>query len=140
MISEPFKDMQKTLYSDPEAAKFMSPATMHHMQIFMAIFLALSLSMLIASIALLKRKQWGRLLFIILLIIGIIWSFGKVFFPKLIYTWFMPGFEGKGALNMQEIYRISHITSIIFGIGSIVIFAWIIKKLISKDIRQEFLK
>ena len=124
------------------AIKLLFPiAMMSPAQSCFAFCLALSLMMLISSVGLLKRKQWGRLIFITLLTIAIISDLVDIFFPYMFYTWLVPALVRPSASDRQllEMHRSSHIFLMVFwDIVQIVFFAWIIKKLFSKDIRQEF--
>ena len=70
---------------------------------------------LIASIGLLRRRNWGRIIFIGYLILGIAWSIALIVFPQ-----FLAG------------------ASIGFPIAFTLLFAWVIAKLVSADIRREF--
>ena len=120
---------------------FFPIAMMSYAQSCLASCLVLSFMMLISSVGLLKRKQWGRLMFITLLTIAIIRDLGDIFFPNLLYTWVVPGLVRTPASerHLLEMYRSAHIFSIVFwSIVPTVFFAWIIKKILSKDIRQEF--
>ena len=116
-------------------------AMMSHAQPCLYYCLAVSLLTLISAVGLLKRKQWGRLIFITLLTMAIIRDLGDIFFPNFFYTWVVPGLIRRSASDTQllEMYRSSHLFSVVFwGIVPAVFFAWVIKKLLSKNIRQEF--
>lgn len=135
-----FMNIHRVHYIDLGTTKLVFPMTiMSHAQLYLAFYLTLSLMMLIPSVGLLKRKQWGRLMFIILLTIAIIWDLVDFFFPNLSYAWVVPGLVRTSASDRQllEMYRSSHIYSIAFwDIVHIVFYGWIIKKLLSKDIRK----
>jgi hypothetical protein len=112
------------------------------------IFLLLSLSVLTASVGLLLRKEWARKLFIGLLAFGILYQIAGLFFQ----WWYMsavfdhfpfpPNPKPEVAQMMQVMQgfmTVIRIFSALMSIGITILFAWIIKKLISAPIRQEFM-
>lgn len=112
------------------------------------IFLLLSVSVLIASIGLLLRKEWARRLFIGLMAFGILYQIAGLFFQ----WWYMsavfdhlpmpsnPKPDAVQAMQvMQGVMSVIRIFSALMSIGLSLLFGWIIKKLISAPIRQEFM-
>ncbi len=108
------------------------------------LMVALSLVLLLVSWALLKRREWGRKLFIALLVIGTLWQFASLFaLPQLI----------EGTLAMQagalppgqdmppEIQAFMRGAMWLGGAVSVVfagIHAWLIWKLCTPQIRAQF--
>jgi hypothetical membrane protein len=115
--------------NDLKLAEQMS-ALMPLAKFFFLTFLVVSVIILMCSIGLLKRKNCARILFIILMIFGIILSLGGIFFQK---TPARP--ETSGAILM-----VIRIISAIVGTGMIILYSWIIKKLLSSNIKKEFMK
>jgi hypothetical protein len=96
---------------------------------------------LAAAIGLLKRRNWARLLFISLLVLGIIWSIAKVV-PQFVILafWLHPFDYGSPAtpVGVDSIMVMMMGFSAVMAIGFAILFGWIIKRLISPDFRREF--
>jgi len=99
--------------------------------------LLITIVVFIASIGLLKRKNWARLFFIVLLIVGIIWTVvgGAMQFSFMdsMMTTNTPPPEFQ---NMQNTMKI------IMGIMTVAmlgLYAYLIKRLSSNEIKQEFI-
>jgi hypothetical protein len=120
----------------------------HHFFWFFRIFLLLSLSMLITSIGLLLRKEWARKLFIGLMAFGIFYHIAGLFFQ----WWYMnavfdhiplppnPKPDAAQVMQiMQGFMTVIRVFSVLMSIGMTILFGWIIKKLVSTPIRQEFM-
>lgn len=109
-----------------------------HFDLFFVGFLVLSSVTFISAIALLKRKNWARIMFIVLMIIGIAWNVGGAI---LQYFWFHTLPEMAGNQVPQEFETMQNVT---FGVGIVmavaftIFFCWIIKKLSSQSIVTEF--
>jgi hypothetical protein len=119
----------------PAASLFL----MEHMRELVGGMFVLLLITLIISIALLRRRNWGRVLFIWLLGFGIAWNILGV-----VWQWFffrsMPQ-PPKGTPmqpQFQTMATAMEIFSLILAIGISVLFAWIIKRLTSSAIKSEF--
>ena len=101
-------------------------------------FLVISATTFVSAIGLLKRKNWARILFMILLCLGIAWS---IFGVVAQFTMFpsppdLPDLEGAAQFNM--IFNIMKGFTFLMAVGIGVLFAWIIRKLASPGIRGEF--
>ena len=119
----------------PEYVEFM----LSNFDLFFTIFLIISVTTLISAIALLKRKNWARIVFIALMSLGIAWN---VFGTVIQFTIFnsMPEFTGSEAppAEFENMMQIIKISSVIMVIAISSLFGFIIKKLCSKRIRSEF--
>jgi hypothetical protein len=124
----------------PAFAAFM----FNNIRLFFAAFLIVSVSTLIAAIALLKRKNWARVLFIAILALGIVWNLGGLVVQQFFFASmssippntppeFRANFEAMGTMM-----TVMKIFSAVMAVGFSVLFAWIIKRLASVAIRQEF--
>jgi hypothetical protein len=106
-------------------------------KLFFAAFLILSVAMLTSSIGLLRRKNWGRIMFIALMAFGIAWSV-----VGLVLQYFMIGamteIQPAGAPEFRSFANVMLIFSSVIAIGIAVLFGWIIKRLVSPAIKQEF--
>jgi len=119
----------------PAASLFM----IDHIRELVGGIFVLLLATLIISIALLRRHNWGRILFIWLLALGIVWNILGV-----VWQWFffrsMP--QPPQGTPMQPQFQTMAIAmgifSLIMAVGISVLFGWIIKRLSSAEIRSEF--
>ena len=121
----------------PPAAEFIAD----HFQLLSGAFLVLSVITLISSIGLLNRKNWARLIFIFLMALGILWNLGGLFLQQDMFT-SIPSTATEAFPEIQSQFEsITHtvmIFSVIMAIGASIVLAWIIKRLASKQVRQEF--
>lgn len=115
-----------------------------HIHWFFRLFLLLALAHLVGAIALLRRRNWGRLLFIGVLLFDGIYQVVSVAF----LWWFMeatmhaPGLGGAQAADavpmMDGMMTVMRIFSLVIGIAFLGLFGWIILRLRSEPIRREF--
>jgi hypothetical protein len=112
------------------------------------LFLLLSLLLLVAAIGLLLRKEWARKLFVGLMAFGILYQIAGLFFQwwymNAVFDHFpMPPNPKVDVAQMMQMMRglmtVIRIFSALMSIGMTILFGWIIKKLISTPIRQEFM-
>lgn len=112
-------------------------------QWYLLAFIAAGVAMLIASIGLLRRRNWARLLFIALLVLRVIvlvggivlqqWMLASMFdFERTLH----PNAQEEAAL--QGMTAVVRIFSAIFTIGFIALYGWIIHRLRSRAIVAEF--
>ena len=120
----------------PEMARFM----ISHLDIvFLASFIV-SLFVLTASIGLLKRKNWARIVIIVFLALGVLWNFGSIFFQRAMMQDLPlpqdvpPEFQ----LQMENMMSVMSIISVIFALVFSVVYIWMIWKLRSPQIVKEF--
>lgn len=103
--------------------------------------LVMMTAILIAAIGLLKRKNWARIAFIWIMALGILFCWGSLAFPFVFPSFFPPLPENTPA-DVQ--YRFDHTRNsmtaawAVMAVGLTVLFGWIIKKLVSRDIKAEF--
>lgn len=139
----PLDQMQATMHDAngrqaiPPAAEFM----MSHFRLFFGVFLAVSAFTLATSIALLKRKNWARLVFIGLLGLGIVWNIGGLFIQQAMFS-SMALPPVKAPVEFQSTFKtmmtVMSVFSLVVAIAFSVLFGWIIKRLVSPEIRHEF--
>lgn len=137
----PFDEL---MMQDVQAGQPFSP------DLFMAIFrgvivfmLALCIWALASSVGLLLRKNWGRINFIILMaigifmqVLGVLWSFAFLFIGFAVPEQAQNGID---TAFMKTFMWVMFAFSLILSIGFGVLYGWIIKKLVSPEIRAEFL-
>lgn len=142
----PLEEMQKSLNAPeaqemPAAAKFM----FSHFTLFFRAFLVVTLVTFIAAIGLLKRKNWARIIFIVLMALGIAWNIGGVIFQNLFFQGMqsemtnMPPDARQFEAQFESMMVVMRMFSILLALAFTVLFGWIIKKLASAKIKREFL-
>jgi hypothetical protein len=113
----------------------------HLPDIFMALFVTSLLTLLI-SIALLKRRNWARIAFVWIMIATAIMHIAGLLLP----FYFMHDFsaalddmppELRGVAT--TVMNILSVMSVVMGIAFTSFFAWIARRLLSAEIRQEFI-
>jgi hypothetical protein len=120
-----------------------------HFQWFFRIFLLLALVHLTAAIALLLRRNWGRLFFIGVMIFDCIYQLGSValqwwFSGSMTQMMQMPGMNqahedlAQTQQMMDGMLTVMRVFSMLMALGFIVLFVWIIRRLRSPAIRREF--
>ena len=111
-----------------------------HFNLIFAAFFIISLTVFIASIGLLKRKNWARLLFIAMLSFGIIWNIGGLVLQQYMMSNlpFGPGAPQDIQRQMDIMMLITRIVSAVFALGFSLLYGWIIWKLSSLPIVSEF--
>lgn len=104
------------------------------------LFLCLSAFMTYAAYALLKRRNWARLTFIVVFVLSIAWiilsiagfglGFGLADFPT----------TGQGAVprEMRTMMNVMLVAFGIFALGMAVLCGWLIKRLRSSSVKAEF--
>ncbi|MEA3369296.1 MAG: DUF2127 domain-containing protein [Candidatus Ratteibacteria bacterium] len=137
----PAKEIRQILNSS-EAAQYIPailPFIISHIRFFLLVYLLAAGVTFIASIGLLMRKNWARIFFVSIMSLAIIWNLVEMFFygaliPKI------PVFPDEiGLPNFQVILSEIRIFAVVIAIGLMIFYAWIVKKLVSKNIKQEFL-
>lgn len=129
----------KTADEMPAFARFM----FSNMRLWFAAFLVIVVALLATSIGLLKRKNWARISFIAFMGLGIAWNvFGLVMQHVMLSTFplsTVPGTEMEAvAAEFQSIKTVMQVFTLAMAVGMSVLFGWIIKRLVSPQIRAEF--
>jgi hypothetical protein len=114
---------------------------MSNIRFFFLSILILSATTLISSIGLLKRKNWGRIIFMIIMGLGIAW----VVFGVLMQFTMFPNManeipDAMEADRFKLMFTIMRIFMVVFSTAFCVLFGWIIKRLSSAKIKREFIK
>jgi hypothetical protein len=127
----------KGLEEMPVFFRFM----IQNIQWFFVMFWSLSALTFVAAIGLLRRRNWARLIFVGLMAFGILWNLGGIWlqeqmmssFPKLSAN--SPADVRTGFETMMTVMRFAMGA---FAIGISLLFAWIIKRLMSRSVKAEF--
>ena len=114
-----------------------------HIRPFLFVMLIYTLTKLVAAIGLLNRQNWGRLLFIGILALGIALSVvGIVLQQFMVSAMPMMPLPPNAPKDFQAIMQgmliMIRVFSAIFAIGVAVLYAWMIRKLLSPAIVAEF--
>ena len=99
----------------PQKTSWFLIFVLNHIKLYFAVLLVIDVFTFVSSIGMLNRKNWARLAFVGLMILGIIWNL-----PTL--------FSSLAALN----------ANVLFELGLILIFGWIGKRLLSATVVAEF--
>jgi len=125
----------------PPTAEFMFG---HFRQLIGAFFL-LSLITLIASFGLLRRWNWARLVFICLMALGIVWNLAGLVLQRVVMSSMLstmpmlpPNAPPDFRAQFESMMTGMQILAGIFALGFSILFGWIIKRLMSTEIRREF--
>jgi hypothetical protein len=110
-----------------------------NMHWFFVMFWSLSLLTLISAIGLLLRKNWARLVFVGLMAFGILWNLGGIVLQEYMMSSFpqMPAHAPPDA-GFETMMMVMRFAMGVFGIAMSVVFAWIIKRLVSRPVKAEF--
>ena len=110
------------------------------MLVFIGFMMLLQSIFLYASIALLRRRNWARIVTIVFLFLGLAWSL--FFIIAAAVGFFGPIDAPTGTeefpAGMETIFRVMGVVFLIAGAGVAVLFVWLIKRLMSLQVKREF--
>ena len=113
-----------------------------HPQVFFAAFLAASATTFVSAIGLLKRKNWARIVFMAILVLGIAWNLGGLLIMFLAFSPMPPIPDHAPAefrSGFETMWKVMTAFSVAIALGFAGLFGWIIKRLASVEIKREFL-
>lgn len=136
----PVEEMNRS-FSDPDFQENVPTVFSYvfsNIRVFFFGFFAISCATFISAIGLLKRRNWARIVFIIIMAAGIAWNIFALILQQIMIPEMaeMPGQIGNGFETMMTIMRVFFF---VMALGVSVLFGWIIKRLVSLKIRQEFM-
>lgn len=114
-----------------------------HVRLFLAVSLGMTVLQLVSAIALLKRRNWARLVFIAIFALGILWNIVGIVLQQFMTAWMPtlphgrnmpPDFEA----TMTAMLAFIRVVSALFAIAFTVLYVWLIRKLLSREIAAEF--
>lgn len=121
----------------PAFARFM----FSHPRLIFGAFLAVSATTLLASIGLLRRSNWARLLFIGIMGLGILWNIVGMIFPFIMHS-FMPPMPSDTPADVRDNFelmrKVMTAFTVLMALAFTGLFGWIMKRLTSPDIKREF--
>lgn len=114
-----------------------------HIRLLLVVFLVVTLVKLVCAIALLKRRNWARFVFVAIFALGIVWNIGGTILQEFVTPWIPTLPQGRHVpRDFQAMMAFMTIfmsaISAIFAIGFSILFAWLIRKLLSREIAAEF--
>ena len=120
-----------------------------HFQLLVLCMFILTALMLAASIGLLHRRNWGRLVFIGLLGLGIVYNLAGLVLQQSLLSSMTAQFPLDSAFSADSTLRSTaqqfdemmagfRVVMYVVTIGFAALFGWIIAKLVSRPIREEF--
>ena len=122
----------------PAFARFM----FSHPQVFFGAFLAVSAIALVSAIGLLKRRNWARLIFICIMALGIVWNLGGLLWMYFMFP-SMPQMPANAPSDFGDhfdvMWKVMMGFSVVIALAFAGLFGWIIKRLVSLEIKREFL-
>lgn len=139
----PAAEMEKAanqVATEPNAPWFAT-FMFNHFQLFFLAFLVVSASALTAAIGLLLRKNWARILFVAIMGMGILWNVAAVVMMFIFVSSFLdiPASAHQHAPPQFDVmFKVMMGFNLLMVLGFCGLFGWIIKKLMSGDIKHEF--
>ena len=133
--------MEKALQSPPPDMPAAAAFMFSHFQLFFLVMLLLCVFTLISAIGLLKRRNWARLCFVGIMLLGIVWQFVGLGINFSMFSSVQEQFAAAGtpgAPDMRPFFIAITVVSVLVAIGFSALFAWIAKRLLSAPIAAEF--
>ena len=112
-----------------------------NLRLFFGLFLAMSVVTLVASIGLLKRQNWARLIFTGMMALAAVAHVAGAAMPFFMFSSFSPVAENAPADmrdNAELMMKIVMGFTAALSIFLAALFGWFVKRLLSDDIRREF--
>ena len=112
-----------------------------NIQLFLIAFWSLSALTLVSAIGLLHRKNWARLVFVVLMVFGIVWNLGGIWLQQQVLSGFSklpPNAPPHMASGFGTMTTAMTIAMSVFAIVISLVFAWIVKRLVSRSVKAEF--
>ena len=142
MMQTVMKDanFEQAISRDENFSPFMK-TIFEHFDILVMGTLLITIVVFVASIALLKRKNWARLFFIVFLVLGVIWTVVSgvmqfSFMDSMMIGQNMPQDVPPEFQNMKNTMKI---VSGVMMVAMVGLYLYLIKRLRSDEIREEFL-
>lgn len=108
----------------------------YYSEIIFAIFMLITIWTFISSIGLLKRKNWARISMICIFFWAILWTITSSSFQW--FYFFDIQFSDFSEVSLDIASIIATAVFLVLIITLTVLFIWLIKKLISQNIKNEF--
>lgn len=115
----------------------MAALMLRYMPLFVFGFLVLSATTLTASIGLLRRRNWARLLFIGLMGLGVLWNVGGLALQLTMFSSMRQEF-GAAPADMSMMLVVMTVFASVLVLAFVGLFGWIAARLLSPAIAAEF--
>lgn len=125
---EEFKQM-------PEDAPAFARIMASYFHLFVYGFFCLSIYTFVSAIALLKRKNWARISFIVIMGIGVLWQIAGL---AMQFTMFSDIPMEHVDEQFKQMQKMMQWFTLFISIGMSAVFIWIIKRLSTEPILSEF--
>ena len=112
-----------------------------HVRLFFLSFLIVSVATLAAALGLLRRKNWARLTLIGILSIGVAWNVAAFILQQRIFSsadGVRPNAPSAFSAEFDQMTSVMLVFSTVMAAGFALLFAWLIKRLLSRPVRAEF--
>ncbi len=109
-----------------------------HFKLIVFLFFLLSAVLLVSSIGLLKRKNWARIAFIVMLGVGIAWTVAMLPMQASIMNDVTQSLGGEAPADVENFVTIFRGVTLAFAVVFTAIHGWLIYKLCTAQIRAEF--
>jgi hypothetical protein len=141
----PVDELQSASHSSasndaPAAAMFLAS----HVKLFFAAFLVVTASTLVAAAGLLRRRNWARLAFVGILLLGISWNVVALVAQQFFFASMPvvppdapPHFRAESQA-MEGFFMVMRVVSVVMAVGFSVLFGWLVKRLLSASVAAEF--
>ena len=134
----PVEEMNKAFEGSQEQVPFFISFMFSNIRLIVLGILVVCGTTLVSAIGMLKRKNWGRIIFIGIMGLGICWNiFGLIMQNSMMasMTEFLPG---EMETPIFIIITIMKIVTFVFVVAFSYLFGWLIYKLTSPKIKAEF--
>jgi hypothetical protein len=136
----PIDEMNMAFESAParEQIPFFARFMFSNIRFFFLSFLIISGTTFVSAIGLLKRKNWGRIIFMSIMGLGICWNIFSLVLQNLMFASFPDFPHGEMSSEFNSMMNVMKVFTFIFAVGISYLFGWIIYQLSSLKIKNEF--
>lgn len=135
----PASQMEQAMAGQPADAPAFAMFMAANIRLFFAFFLLVSAATLFASVGLLRRWNWARWAFVGLMAVGIAWNIAGFGFQLFMFSSMVPpDVPGPQAEQVRTMITAMLVVGGVMAAGMSVLFGWIIKRLLSRPIADEF--
>jgi hypothetical protein len=94
-----------------------------HPRAIFGFFLVISAATLVSAIGLLKRKNWARLIFIAIMVLGITWNLGGLILPFYMFSTFVPSMPEHTPQDFRDSFEMTWKVMTAFTVLIALVFA-----------------
>jgi hypothetical protein len=119
---------------------FVARFILEYLQWFIAAYLLVAVASFIASVGLLKRKNWARLTFITLLVLGTAWMIAVLGFQQFFMADMAKEIPADGSEVFAMMRVVMSVFSIVMGLGYAALSGWLVWKFCTPPIVAQFVR